>query len=374
MPKTPSLNFFELGGKHVIMQSKLFRIVFLCIVMAGLTVSAFAAEKPVVDYYYGDTCSHCNEIKPFLAEVEQKNPKVRLNRIEVFSNKDNALRLTKLFNEQGTPRNDRGVPAIWINNKFLIGTDVIRGQLEIEIGRLSAAHAEKEKALTPETTFWAVTGAALVDSVNPCAIFVLIVLLSSLLVLKKPGDRGITACAAAFIMSVYIAYFFIGVGLIYAVDFFGVSGWLYKAIGFLAIVVGALNLKDAFFHGAGGFVMEIPRSWRPGLVKFLMKVSSPAGAFAAGFVVTLLEAPCTGGPYLFAIGLLAQDMQWSFIVPVLLYYNLVFVSPLIVIAALVIRGKVQVDKAESWQQRNIRKFHFIGGAIMTLLGAWMLLK
>lgn len=307
--------------------------------------------------------------------MEKNHPQIRFNRIEVFANRDNAAAMLKVFDQYGVPRDDRGVPAILVNQKFLIGADMITAQLEKEL----AAWPEKKNAptgaaLLAKRTFLAITGAAVVDSINPCAIFVLIVLLSSLLVMKEPGDRQIVTCAVAFILSVYLAYFLIGVGLLYAVDWFGVSAWLYKAIGFLAVLIGLFNLKDAFFYGAGGFIMEIPQRWRPALMRVLMKVSTPIGAFAAGFLVTLFEAPCTGGPYLFAIGLLAQDMSWLQVAPMLLYYNFIFILPLIVIAALVIGGKLRIDRAEEWQRRNIKKLHLIGGVIMLCLGLWMVFQ
>ena len=268
--------------------------------------AVLAADIASIDYYYGNTCSHCAEIKPFLEAVEKNNPQLRFNRIEVFANRDNATAMLRAFEQAGVPRDDQGVPAIFINHKFLIGSDVITAELEKEIAVLSQEKtAQGAAALSSEVTLLAITSAAIVDSINPCAIFVLIVLLSSLLVMKGPADRQLVFCASAFIASVYLTYFLIGVGLLYAVDFFGVSAWMYKAVGFLAVLVGLLNIKDAFFYGAGGFVSEIPQRWRPALMRILMKVSTPAGAFAAGFIVTLFEAPCTDGPYLFAIGLLA---------------------------------------------------------------------
>ena len=350
-------------------------LLLLCFLILGGNLSAFAANVTQIDYYYGNTCSHCAEIKPFLEAIEKNNPNIRFNRIEVFADRENAIAMNRMFEQYGIPRDDRGVPAILINSKFLIGSDIITASLEKEIAQIQLNNSvPTASALRTKTTFLAVTGAAIVDSINPCAFFVLIVLLSSLLVLKEPGDKQIAVCAAAFIFSVYLSYFLIGVGLLYTVDFFGASAWLFKAVGFLALIVGLLNIKDAFFFGAGGFIMEIPLSWRPALMRVLMKVSSPVGAFTAGVAVTLFAMPCTGGPYLFAIGLLAQNMAWAEIIPLLVYYNFLFVLPLIIIAVIVIQGKVRVDNAEAWQKRNIKTFHLIGGLIMTGLGLWMTLR
>lgn len=346
-----------------------------CLMLAAQISTAMAATVSSIDYYFGNTCSHCAEIKPFLDAIEKNNPHIRFNRIEVFANRDNATAMQRAFDQYGVPRDDRGVPAILINQKFLIGSEMITANLEKELAAIKLEPSNTTvNGLPMQTTFMAITGAALVDSINPCAIFVLIVLLSSLLVLKEPGDKQIVFCAASFIFSVYLAYFLIGVGLLYAVDFFGVSTWLYRAVGFLAILVGVLNIKDGLFYGAGGFVLEIPQRWRPALMRVLMKVSTPLGAFIAGFAVTLFEAPCTGGPYLFAIGLLAQNLSWLTVIPFLLYYNFVFVLPLILLAAVVICGRVQIDRAEAWQKHNLKKLHLVSGMVMLGLGLWMLFK
>ena len=114
--------------------------------------------------------------------------------------------------------------------------------------------------------------------------------------------------------------------------------------------------------------MEIPRSWRPTLKKILHGVTSPVGAFLAGFVVCLFELPCTGGPYLFMTGLLAQQVSQEIAVPILLYYNVFFVLPLLVITGLVYAGMSRVEEMEEWRKKNIRLFHLAAGVIMCLLG------
>jgi cytochrome c biogenesis protein CcdA len=100
-------------------------------------------------------------------------------------------------------------------------------------------------------------------------------------------------------------------------------------------------------------------------------VTSPLGAFFAGFVITLFELPCTGGPYFFVIGLLAQSESITSIIPTLLFYNLVFVLPLILIVFAVYFGVSSVEKAEAWKEKNIRVLHLIAGIIMLALGLWV---
>jgi cytochrome c biogenesis protein CcdA len=222
-----------------------------------------------------------------------------------------------------------------------------------------------------EVSWWVITCAGLVDAINPCAIAVLLILLGGLMVFKEQGRRRVLASGLSFISALYLAYLFLGLGLISLLQFSGLATVFHRLIGGLAIVIGLLNIKDFIWYGGGGFVMEIPRRWRPTMQKLLLKVSSPSGAFLTGLLVTLFELPCTGGPYLFVLGLLSHSLSKIEIIPLLLYYNLVFVSPLIFLTLGVYFGYASVERAIDWKERNLRLLHLIAGVLMLGLGVWV---
>ena len=87
-----------------------------------------------------------------------------------------------------------------------------------------------------------------------------------------------------------------------------------------------------------------------------------------GFVVCLFELPCTGGPYIVILGLLADRMTMWASIPLLLLYNLVFVLPLVVITLLIYFGFANVEKATKWKDSNLRILHLIAGLVMLVLG------
>jgi len=214
-----------------------------------------------------------------------------------------------------------------------------------------------------------VTGAAFVDSINPCAIAVLLILLGTLMV---TGDRKkALKTGVAFISALYLTYFALGIGLIGILNLSGFAKIFHQFIGIIAMAVGVFNIKDYFWYGGGGFVMEIPRSWRPRLKNLLSKATSPVTAFSIGIIVTLFELPCTGGPYIFVLGLLSQNLSWIKVIPILLYYNLVFVFPLIILSGLIYFGYSTVEKADIWKEKNIRVLHLVAGIIMIILGGWV---
>jgi len=288
--------------------------------------------------------------------------------------------LKQYFDAYNIPTSDRGIPVVLIGNKYLIGDSPIEANLDSIIKEnigaqcpsLETSNIEGETGDSSpmskigSLSILTIIGAALVDSINPCAIAVLLILMGALLV---AGDKKKALKAGfAFTISIYIAYFLFGLGLFSAIQISGLSYWFYKVIGVLAIIIGLANIKDFFWYGGGGFVMEIPRGWRPKLKEMLGKVTSPLGAFLMGFVVCLFELPCTGGPYIVILGLLADRMTMWASIPLLLLYNLVFVLPLIIITLLIYFGFANVEKATKWKDNNLRVLHLIAGLIMLTLG------
>lgn len=339
---------------------------------------AFAQENCVY-FFYGNGCPHCANVEPLILELQQKYPEANIQSIEVYTNRDNLLLMNYLFDKYNISQQYRGVPAAFIANEVIIGDTPIIQNLENKILENPNAKCptEDEQSQTQQTqkintiSTMTVIGAALVDSINPCAIAVLLILLGALL---ATGDKKKTLKAGlAFTASIYIAYFLFGLGLLSALQITGLAYWFAKIVGILAIIIGLLNIKDFFWYGGGGFVIEIPRRWRPTLKGMLSKVTSPIGAFLIGFVVTLFELPCTGGPYLFILGLLADKTTTTGAIPILLLYNLFFVLPLLIITTLIFLGYSNVDSANKWKEKNIRILHLIAGIIMVALGLVVLL-
>ncbi len=228
---------------------------------------------------------------------------------------------------------------------------------------------EVPQVINIDPTLPVVTGAAFVDSINPCAIAVLLILLAALL---ATGDKKrAVRTGLAFVAALYLTYFALGVGLIGIINLSGFAEIFHRSIGILAVVIGVLNIKDYFWYGGGGFVMEIPRRWRPKLKKMLSKATTPISAFFIGMLVTLFELPCTGGPYVFVLGLLSQNKSWVQIIPILLFYNFVFILPLLALSILIYFGYSTVEKANLWKERNMQVLHLVAGIIMVVLGVWV---
>ncbi len=214
----------------------------------------------------------------------------------------------------------------------------------------------------------------LADSVNPCAISVLALMLIAI-VTYNPGNRKqVLLAGLSFVLAVVIMYLFYGYLIITAFQFIqslaSIKLYIYKALGAGAIILGILELKDYFKYKPGGVGTEMPLFLRPKVNKIISKVTSPIGAFGMGLFVTLFLLPCTIGPYIILGGLLAEQ---SFIsaIPMLLLYNLIFVLPMIAVTVIVFLGSKKAEDVKDWKEKNVRKMHLIAGALMLLIGILM---
>jgi cytochrome c biogenesis protein CcdA len=115
-----------------------------------------------------------------------------------------------------------------------------------------------------------------------------------------------------------------------------------------------------------------PLSWRPALKGLIQKVTSVPGAFLVGFAVSLFLLPCTSGPYIVILGLLAKTASRPSAMLWLLLYNAVFILPMVAITVAVYLGVTTLERAERWRTEHLQVLHLIAGVILLLLGLGML--
>lgn len=211
--------------------------------------------------------------------------------------------------------------------------------------------------------------AALADSINPCAISVLVLTIGFLFSIQKKG-REIITIGLTYITGIYVTYISIGMGILRALTFFGIPRFLGKFGASFIILAGVINLINIYFPKFP-IKLKMPESSHPQIAKFMSKGTIPAAAIM-GVLVGLYEFPCTGGPYLTILGLLhdkASFMQGFFY---LIYYNLIFVLPLIVIL-LVSSRRDLFDRFQAFRSKKFAKYRFLDSLIMIGLGLiiWM---
>jgi parallel beta-helix repeat protein len=345
-----------------------------------------------VYYFYGEGCPHCAKVRPFLVEMEQKYP-LQMHRYDIYTNRGHLSLFDEYSSKYGLPQGQRGVPAVFVSDTYFVGdSSILAGFEEVvkkalqegsSLDKTEISESSEKVQVTSEDdgkvcdseksndldclSLAAITVAALVDSISPCSIAILVFLIGARVLAVGRRKRALKV-GLAFCLSVFVAYFLFGLGLLTVVQVSGFSGIFSLLVGLFAVLAGIFYLKDVFWYGGGGFVMEVPRSLKPLLMKMLKGVSSPFGAFAMGFVAVCFELPCTGGPYLFILGQMANNATRLQTVPLLLYYNSIFVLPLVIISMSLYSNLFSVGKIREWNEKNKRLLRVIGGFTMLALG------
>lgn len=226
----------------------------------------------------------------------------------------------------------------------------------------------------PSLSIPIITGLALLDSINPCVIGVLILLMT---VLLKTGRKdAILKNGIAYTIGVYLTYLIGGLTLLSLFNLIRevifISQILYFVVGIFVIIAGFFEIKDFFWYGRW-FSLGIPLKF----IKVVEKKASKAhtslwASFGFGVILTLIELPCTGAPYLAVLTLMSQSsIAYIKATPLLLYYNVIFVLPLIAIIYLAYAG-VSLKKLEGWRRENRGLMRLFIGLILLAVGIWIL--
>jgi len=219
-------------------------------------------------------------------------------------------------------------------------------------------------------TLGLVIASAAIDSINPCAIGVLILMVSVVLGSGKSIKR-LLALGGAYIFAIFITYLLAGLGLVY---FFAaipivVAEYLSIAVGLLVILAGLLEIKDFFWYGKG-FSLQIPHNMAMKIQEMSNSKLSIAGVMLLGAFVAGVELPCTGAPYLAIITVLRIDFN-LIAFGLMVLYNIIFVAPLVVIL-LMVAGGAKISAVQKWKEESKGIMRLGIGLLLVALG-WILM-
>jgi cytochrome c biogenesis protein CcdA len=223
--------------------------------------------------------------------------------------------------------------------------------------------------LSLPTVMLVVTSAA-IDSINPCAIGVLILMVS--VVLGQGGSSSrLLKVGLAYISAIFLTYLIAGLGLVY---FFAaipmvLAEYLSIAVGILVILAGIFEFKDYFWYGKG-FSLQIPKKFADKIHEYSTSKTTIAGVMFLGAFVAAVELPCTGAPYLAILTILRIDFNfYAFLL--LILYNLIFVAPLLIILFMVAGGK-KIGAVSKWKEDSKGTMRLLMGLLLVALG-WILI-
>lgn len=323
---------------------------------------------PKLIVFFSPSCHRCIQIK---AEVMPKIERDFKGRITIeyrdISGIDNYSRMIALKEQY---KSDVGLemPVFFFEGRFLNGKADVENGLRGIIARSTSSFQgdarapsvnliERFKSFKP----LAISVAALEDGINPCA-FTVIVFFISFLALQGYRKKEIAFIGLSFISAVFLTYLLIGIGIfnfLYALKgFWAITRAFNISIGVLSIILAFLAVYDFFkFRKTGdteGLVLQLPKSVKNRINKIIglhyrltseQKSSKAniakltASAFITGFLVSLLEAVCTGQLYLPTIAFVFKATTLKLhALGYLLLYNLLFIMPLVVIFFLSLLG------------------------------------
>lgn len=402
-------------------------IVALLLALAALlpapAARAQSPESPppaVIYLFWSDTCSHCAKARRFLEDVTASDSRLQLRSHEVSASAETEQLFLRTVAAYGIE-----VPAVPL---VLIGERAFVGYVDdgsTGAAMLSAALACYEagcpdivgflaRQLRSETTGPPVaadgltgppgtpgpplpamldipligsvsTGSlslpvltillAAVDGFNPCAMWVLVVLLGLLLGMTDHVRMWILG--GVFLLASAVVYFLFMAAWLNVLLILGALAWIRLAVGAIALAGGAWNLFEFFRNPAGSCRVRSPGQ-RSRLVERLKAsvrqrslVVAIVGIVAIAVAANLVELLCSAGiPAVFTQVLAMSALPaWQYYLYLLLYLAVFLLDDLAVFVVAMVSLQ-----ASGLTVRYARFSHLIGGTILLAVGALLMLR
>ena len=395
------------------MNAKVFYLILGVLLFSHASVTVHAASTARVVIYSASLCPTCpsyryiQELQIALHDAGVMDISVRYPDMDPEAGRD----LDDLYQNLGVPESMHGTFVVSIDGKFLfinyvpleiitdfltkhseeyqkivVFRDLLRELYVVmdEEGQIRECNIERsvtecvvKQDVTPlplSSILTLIVVSGLLDGINPCAFAVLLFFTAFLMIMSKVSfertRRRVLLIGSIYIAAVYFAYLMIGLGAIRIIAITPFPHLVAKIGALLLILLGAVDVKDYFWHGRGPSLRMATSQWVT-VRKWMRKATIPS-AFVAGLLVSLFEFPCTGGIYVFILGMLAQNTTFAEGFTYLLIYNMAFTLPLVVILVFASRRRVMRFSLKKWQQRHGKVMRLLSGLVMITLGAFLI--
>lgn len=323
-------------------------------------------------FFYGDGCEHCEKVKPVIASLKEKYPELQVESLEIWYNQTNQQRFVEVSRQYGLK--NAGVPLVVIGGNVLAGDkpiiDGLEDQILLEKARLASCNTTapapaapvsscESTVLTPQM----IVVPALIDSLNPCALSVLVFLLIS--IAAAANRRRILLIGGSYTAAVFLFHLLMGIGIFSFVAFTGLSKAFSLIGASVAVILGLITLSDVV-RNKETFFLSVSESGKGIMAQYIRIASIPA-AFVLGVLAGLLGFSCTGGIYISILALMSQSLTFASGLPYLLLYNIIFVLPLVLITLLAAYG-MSPERADSWRVEHKRALRLVIGLVLVALG------
>ena len=362
--------------------------------------------------FYGRECPHCEELMRYLDELlaKDKYKSVKLETYEVWHNKENdkkRIEVEKILGEEAA-----GVPYM------IIGTNVIQGfasSMKSEIKdiidyyidgnyydpagdylhntntkNLEKLHYEKENEEEYDVPILGKINAknaslllvsiiiGAVDGFNPCAMWILLFLLS--LLISTKDRRKMWILGLTFILTSGVVYLLFMLSWLNVAKYTSSIIFVRYLIGIFALVFGSINLyrfiKGLKQKDVGCDVTDAAKKRK--IMDKIRKILSEnkllfaiIGIMLLAISVNLIELLCSLGlPVMFTEILGLNDLSHFEYGIYMLVYILFFLADDLVIFIIAMKTL----KLKGISNKYMKYSHLIGGLIMLITGLLMILK
>ena len=386
------------------MRFKFTIIVSLLLILFGFT-NVSASDKQVNLYYFhAEGCPTCALETTYLEELTSKDTNLVLHKYEIAFDKENQ----KLSKDVGELLNQpiNSTPTLIIGREVIVGfkegstektieeaitfvrdnnvRDVVGEMLGIvEPGQGVDIINEESKVNLPffgEVDAKSVSLPLLaivlggLDGFNPCAMWVLLLLISMLFHLEEQWKKWFLG--GLFLLTTAIMYFFFMLSWLNITILFGTLVYIRWLIGGLSIGGGIFNIRRYTQMEPGCEIVDESKRLK---IRDRLKAiySQPVFALAAvGIVVlavsvNLVELICSAGlPVLFTQILTLNDLSSTQHIMYLLLYLAMFMLDDVIVFVIAMK----TAELNGISTKYARNAHLIGGILMILLGILMILK
>ena len=392
------------------------RITFLFLLILLFLPLHTRASNNIVDVYlfYGRECPHCAELEKAIEEIKKDYPNLKVHKYEVWYNSENR----NYMNEAASILDTKvtGVPFTVIGTRFFSGYSAVvrKGEIKHTIETYSKVATYKDpvgemlgitkrsgtltyeditkindddpsyilelpfvgpvKAKTVSLPVISIVMGA-IDGFNPCAMWVLLFLISVLLNMKD--RRRMWLLGSIFIITSAVIYLFFMFTWLNVVTFIGALWWFKLLIALIALIGGILNIRS-FIKSKEDGCNVVDETKRKNIFHKIKKFTSQkklslaiAGIIALAITVNFIELSCSAGLPVIFTSILAMNnlslFEYSFYI--FLYILFFLLDDLIVFIIAMISLKLT-----GISNKYVKYSHLIGGIIMLAIGLLMIFK
>lgn len=338
-----------------------------------------------IHIFYSKDCDSCLRVLEILNNMKVDFPKMELLTYEL-SKKNNASLLFYLFDSLAVEELDYKIPVIFLEDYIFLGEDefiegfedrldevLSKNNFDDKSGELIKKYYfenSENKNLTRKNFIRipVVIASALADSINPCAVGVIIILISSIIASKN--RKYALIAGMLYIAVIFIVYFLLGVGFIYFTRSIQIPKLFFTILGSILILLGLFSAKDFFWYQKG-FSLGIPGPIKQIIEKNIYKATI-ISILTIGVLISIFEATCSGAVYFGILSIISRSGMTFNSLLILLLYNFIFILPLLVILLVFYFGIPARKIQRLFIQKNRRIYRLVLGLMLILLGTYLM--